>query len=615
MIARLLVGLVVFWVGFDRGSYGVESRSALAIVVWWAIGAGVATGLLPLARVRRRALVPAGMLAAFAAFTLLSAAWGTGAEGVYAEFDRAALYLGIFVLALLCAHRGAAAVWCDGAALGITGIAVLALLSRLFPSLAGDQELLRVLPATGTRLFYPVGYWNGLAILVALGAPLLFATAVERTPVALSGVPAIAAAIYLTSSRGGAGTAILGALVFVGLSARRTAAVAAMLVAGAGSAAAVAILVWRHALVDGPLGSTAARGEGRSAALLLAVACGGTGLAWALLARRLPRVPAGAARVALALAVVAVVAGVVLVHPVGRLHTFQQPPGAGGPSRANFVSEHLLSGAGTGRWQFWSAAADEWRAHPLAGHGAGSYEAWWAQHGSFAYFVRDAHSLYVEVLGELGVVGLALLVGALVGGLALVVRRRESAALVALVVAYLFAAGIDWMWELTAVSAVAVASLGLACGSGERPARLPRPAVRAACAGLALAVVLAEGVPLGTALETRASQAAARHDDLAAARSAALAAHDLQPWAASPYLQLALVSELTGDTDRARGEIRDAIDRNRDDWRLWLVSARLATEAGAVGDAEAALARARSLNPRSPLFTGNPAASQGRNAG
>ena len=41
MIARLLVGLVVFWVGFDRGSYGIESRSTLAIAVWWAVLVGV----------------------------------------------------------------------------------------------------------------------------------------------------------------------------------------------------------------------------------------------------------------------------------------------------------------------------------------------------------------------------------------------------------------------------------------------------------------------------------------------------------------------------------------------------------------------------------------------
>jgi Flp pilus assembly protein TadD len=138
-----------------------------------------------------------------------------------------------------------------------------------------------------------------------------------------------------------------------------------------------------------------------------------------------------------------------------------------------------------------------------------------------------------------------------------------------------------------------------------------RPVARAAVAVLALAVVLAEAVPLVTVLETDASQTAARRGDLRAARSAALAARDVQPWAASPYLQLALVSELTGDLRGARSEIRAAIARDADDWRLWLVSARLATRTGALADAQQALARARSLNPRSPLFSGNPAVSAG----
>jgi O-Antigen ligase len=630
MIARLLVGLVVFWVGFDRGSYGIESRTTLAIAVWWAVGAGVAAGVLPLARVRRGGVVAAVLLAGFALFTLVSAAWATGAEGVYLEFARSALYVGIFVLALLCASPRGVRTWYDGAALGIAALGVVALASRLFPSLAGDQELLRILPATGTRLFYPVGYWNGLAILLGLGVPLLLRTAVAARataarPLALAALPVLAAAIYLTSSRGGAGTAILGAVAYVGLSARRGAAAAAALIGAASAATAISVLVPRHALVDGPLGSSAARSEGRSAAVLLLLAAVGTAAAWGVasrLALLMPRVPRSAGRVAIALVVVAVVAGLLAAHPVRRFHTFQQPPRAGAASSTSFVSEHLLSGAGTGRWQFWTAAADEWKTRPLAGRGAGSYEAWWARNGSFSYFVRDAHSLYVEVLGELGIVGLALLAGAFVTAVAVAARRLRVepegdalVALVALFIGYAFAAGVDWMWELTAVSAVALASLALACGGGGAPFARRHPALRAVLATLALVVVLSEAVPLMTAVATEASQKAARRGDLGAARSAALAAHDAQPWASSPYLQLALVSELAGDLPRARTEIRRAIARDRDDWRLWLVAARIATHAGAVAEGERALARARDLNPRSPLFSGNPATSRSTNAG
>ncbi len=94
-------------------------------------------------------------------------------------------------------------------------------------------------------------------------------------------------------------------------------------------------------------------------------------------------------------------------HPVARVETFCRMPGteAATGEENDFVRAHLLSGSGSGRCQFWEAALDEWETKPVQGRGAGSYEAWWAQNGSFSYFVRDAHSLYVETLGELGVVG------------------------------------------------------------------------------------------------------------------------------------------------------------------------------------------------------------------
>ena len=46
---------------------------------------------------------------------------------------------------------------------------------------------------------------------------------------------------------------------------------------------------------------------------------------------------------------------------------------------------------------------DQWKEYPLGGEGAGSYEHWWSQHASFTYFLKDAHSLYLEVLGEASV--------------------------------------------------------------------------------------------------------------------------------------------------------------------------------------------------------------------
>ena len=133
-----------------------------------------------------------------------------------------------------------------------------------------------------------------------------------------------------------------------------------------------------------------------------------------------------------------------------------------------------MSGSGSGRWQFWQSAIDQFETRPIAGRGAGSYEAWWAEHGRLpGYFIRDAHSLYLEALGELGLLGLGLVLGLFASGaVAVAVRLRAApaadrpviAALAGTLGAFAFAAAIDWTWELTVVSLVAIVCLGLLVG-------------------------------------------------------------------------------------------------------------------------------------------------------
>ena len=67
---------------------------------------------------------------------------------------------------------------------------------------------------------------------------------------------------------------------------------------------------------------------------------------------------------------------------------------------------------------------------------------------------------------------------------------------------------------------------------------------------------------------------------------------------------LALVSEAAGDLPPSRIWIGEAVERNRRDWRLWLVAARIEAKLGRTRAAERSLRRAIALNPRSPLFEG-----------
>jgi Flp pilus assembly protein TadD len=230
--------------------------------------------------------------------------------------------------------------------------------------------------------------------------------------------------------------------------------------------------------------------------------------------------------------------------------------------------------------------------------------------------VQDAHSLYLETLGELGVIGLALLALPFLVAAGAVLRpfrrlepveRLSVAGAAATVSAYLVACAVDWMWELPAISIVAFAALAVVVSSA-RDAAPPRPSP-AAARGMTIAIVAvgllaagAQGWPLLAQLQIGASQDAARRGDTAAAVESASSAVDIQPWAASPRLQLALVEEQAGRLRAAGAAIGAAVRKSPDDWHVWLVAARIQAKRGELAAARRSLRRARSLNPRSPLF-------------
>jgi O-antigen ligase/polysaccharide polymerase Wzy-like membrane protein len=627
MILRFGIGAAVVAMALDGGSYGLTSRTSLGVAVWWVLLIAFVFAVWPFRRAGRPTLAAAAGLAALAAWTLASVTWAPSAEHAFQEFDRTVLYFGVLLLAAVGVRRANLSRACDGLAIGVVGVALLALGSRLFPDLMPTSEVPRLLPGTETRLMYPLNYWNGLAVLMALGVPLLLRAAVAAQrqltrALALSFVPLLSLAIFLASSRGGIAAAVLASAAYVALTARRWQAATAIVAAAAGTAAAVLVVLGEPVLVDGPFESAAAVDAGRRTAVVLALICGGLGVASWLVIRFAGPFPRVRPLVGWAAAIAILAPGVVVVaasHPVARAKAFTETPDFSQPSKG-FVTTHILSGAGGGRWQFWTAALNQFESRPITGDGAGSYEAWWAQHASFPYFVRDAHSLYLETLGELGVPGLLLISGLVLFGIAAGARaatssrgaeREDAAALTALFAAFAAAAAIDWMWEMTVVAVVALAALGLLLGpaSTVRLAEAPRVRQWQARLGVIAIVVLcwllvfAQAVPLLTQLELEESQAAVRRGDATRAREAAVNARNIQPWAVSPPLQLALVYERFGDLARARASVREAIKHDQRDWRLWLVAARIETRRGAIAAATRDLERARNLNPRSPIFS------------
>lgn len=125
---------------------------------------------------------------------------------------------------------------------------------------------------------------------------------------------------------------------------------------------------------------------------------------------------------------------------------------------AGSLADDLAARGGDRPW-YWQVAWQDVRDAPLVGHGAGTFGLSWLERRPIEAYVQDAHSLYLETLAELGAVGLALLLLALAPPLVLALRGAGTSAAAAGYTAFLVHAGVDWDWELPAVTVA-----GLLCG-------------------------------------------------------------------------------------------------------------------------------------------------------
>jgi hypothetical protein len=369
--------------------------------------------------------------------------------------------------------------------------------------------------------------------------------------------------------------------------------------------------------------------QGTQLLWLAVIVCGGVALLQAaigLAARHLERPTLLAvgrraiARRALAVSVAAAVVAVAAGAP-GALerawHDFKQPTGVVAPRDESTVFGRLSAANGNSRYQFWQAAAHANATDPWRGIGPGTFEFWWSRHATTDGFIRNAHSLYFETLAETGIVGLALLGGLVLWFLGVAVRRSlRAAAGVRLwiaaasggLAAFLVSAALEWVWQLAAIAAAAlILGAVVLTGREEAPADTvaapgPRRAPRAVVALLAVGSLGAVLVPLSGELALRQSRAAAADGRLTAAYRDSLTAQRLQPYAATPRMQEALVLEAAGELGPAAAAARSATSDAPTDWQTWLVRARIDARRGATAAALDELRRARRLNPRSTLF-------------
>lgn len=617
-------GLVVY-LGLKGGGFDPLVHDQVGIAVWWVLLATVAVGALPRRRPSALAWVALGLLALFVAWTALSLIWTESAENTSADLARVATYLGVFALGIFSRGPRGARRMVAAVAAGIVVVTAIALLSRLHPAwFPAAHETGRFLTVGRERLSYPLNYWNGLAALIAVGLPLVLQLATCARDLAVrvlaaAAMPAMMLAALFTLSRGGIAAAFLALAVFLAFSSDRLPKLLTLLITGGGGAILVAAGIQRESLRHGLLDATA-RHQGTTLLVLTLVVCAAVGVIQAAISteriRELrpswTRVSRRQSQAALAVSAIALLIAAAAVDAPGRLSNawseFKQPevPGQG--------TERLSHASGESRYQFWSSAVREADSKPLTGTGSGTFEFWWARDGDTSDVVRDAHSLYLQTLGELGIVGIATLAAFLLtvlvgGGRATLTAGRgrpQLAAALAGCVAFCATATFDWMWQMPvlAVAMLLLASVLVTSGavaSAVRPAPFPPP-LRAGFAILAFAAIAAIAIPLASTSLVRQSQADARKGDLTTALEAARSAQNAQPDAATPRLQQALLFEQRGELAAAAAAASAATERESTNWRLWLVSSRIEAERGHADRAIAYYRKAHSLNPNSSLF-------------
>jgi O-Antigen ligase len=541
-------------------------------------------------------------------YTFVSALWSGSASVALDNGQRSLEYLAGIAAALLLARRGRISLWLSGLALGAAAVCVYSLATRLFPDRFGAFNA-----DAGYRLFVPIGYWNALGVFAAMALLIGFgvATAGRGRPLRILAAVALVpltASLYFTFSRGAWVALAVGLLAVFALSPQRLRLLGGLAALVPVPAVGVFIASRASALTHQATALGTAAHAGHRLALDLAVLAAAEGTVAAgyvfWLSRiklgRATRRATGAAAVAVALLALAGVFAAYGSPPTLVRHAYHSFVST--PTGGSDLNSRLFSLSNDGRTVLWRSALDDFQAHPIVGSGAGSFGRWWLAHRTSAYFVEDAHNLYVQTLAEGGLVGFVLLVSFLVVPLIAAIRARKHplvAPAFGAYVAFLAHAAVDWDWQMPAVTLLALFSAAalIAAARGREPrgvvtGRAVRLAVGAGAAAAALVAFagLVGNIALAQAQRGLLNRSGAK------VVSEAERAHRWAPWSAVALRELGESRVLIGERRSGLASLYAAAAKDPGDWQTWLDIAVVTSGA----ERRTAMARARALNSYSP---------------
>jgi len=485
LVATGVTGLLLV-LAFSNGGYFPESYLGAGAIAWVLLAVVLAIRP-PSFLLSIETLIAVAALAGLAVWMGLSTRWSLAPDAGLQDTQRTLCYLGILGLGIAGAGSGRycrRVVWLMWLVLLVVAAAGLG--SRLLPD---------VLPSAPDpavyRLSWPLGYWNAFGAACAMGAVLGLGLAADlRQRIQLRGLAATGsvlqlAALYLSLSRGAWLALIVGVVMLVVMGAHRGALLLSLAVVGTAAAIIAVRLGAYEALTSDPALAPGQLPAGHAVAptiVLLALAAGAlqsllaVGRVWPELDRAVRRVMRPLVLVVIALAL-AGSAGIYLVrttaverHSESGLHKattwldkqwrdFMRPG-----TFAAQGSQRLTSAKGT-RSELYRVGLDEFIDHPIAGDGAGSYAPRYIQRRRVDETVKNAHSLEIETLAELGIVGaalLALLIGAIGFATARArltpgaLGRSQVAAVGAALSVWAFHSATDWDWQVPALTGTAL---------------------------------------------------------------------------------------------------------------------------------------------------------------
>lgn len=643
----------MLWLAFQAGGYFPTGYLPAGAALWGACAVVLAIRP-PAYRVGTHALLGLGALAGLAAWTGLSTAWSLDAPSGLEEAQRTLVYVGLFGLGILAAGSGrlaAAVVWLLGA-VALT-VVLAGLLERLLPDGAS------VLSAAGYRLDHPLTYFNAFGALASLTAVLHAGLAGDpRGRLALRALAAAASlsalvAMYFTLSRGAWLALGVGVLVLLVVSPHRRTAIVSVAIVGTLFAIALLRLRAYPALVDDPALGVGQDQAGRDflpeLAALVALAAGAQALVvwtqqrWAWRLKPLARGARQAVPYAAGLVLVGAVAG--YAANSSRIEARANDAGDyierqwddfSATSRTPGGTARLTSASGT-RSDLYGVAIDAWTDRPLAGDGAGSFRARYARERDAGQDARNAHSLYLETLSDTGLIGFALLaafLASLVMAASRAIRRptgltsASAAAVTAAVAVWAAHSAVDWDWQMTSLTGLALLLAATLYAPGRRrrsssaDGRRRKSARSASAGGSGLRGLLASPhagarlAAVGCLLLAGYLAMSARDADRVrdgieliqrgeyGAAAERVRGVDLEPAAAQATIVRAYAARGQGDERAAEKAFADAVRMSPNDWSIRRVRAINLLNAGDRRGARRQIERALELNPLMRLPSG-----------